>query len=44
MSDIAADGGEDGGLDDGELGDPDRVLGVIGVELIVASSGRLCRK
>jgi hypothetical protein len=40
---MAADGGEDGGLDDGELADPDRVPGVIGVELMIGGDGTLCR-
>ncbi len=40
---MAADGGEDGGLDDGELADPDRVPGVTGVELMIGGDGTLCR-
>ena len=36
MSDSAADGGEDGGLEEGEAADTERVPGVMGVELIAA--------
>ena len=37
-SENAADGGEEGGLEEGEAADTERVSGVIGVELIAAGA------